>query len=106
MKGFDIAAAKIRALSFMAVSQAFSAAAHTPTGWCLATKQPDSSEGKTHKVFAEQVEEYSGGDLIVTVHPSEQLHKENAIGLECARCDRDFPGRLRLPFLSSTTAAS
>ncbi len=47
--------------------------------WRMATKQPaDSVEGKAFQYFADKVAEYSGGELTVTVYPSEQLGKTEA----------------------------
>ncbi|MBY6005548.1 TRAP transporter substrate-binding protein [Salipiger bermudensis] len=55
-------------------------AAHAETTWKMATKMPvDSPEGQVFEKFAELTEEYTGGELKITVYPNEQLGKENAV---------------------------
>jgi TRAP-type C4-dicarboxylate transport system substrate-binding protein len=71
---------KTAALSLVAGCLAFNSVAHAETTWRFATKQPaESPEGKGFQFFADKVKEYSGGDLVVQVYPSEQLGKEAAI---------------------------
>ena len=54
--------------------------AHAETTWKMATKMPvDSPEGQVFQKFAELTEEYTGGELKITVYPNEQLGKENAV---------------------------
>ncbi len=54
--------------------------AHAETTWKMATKMPvDSPEGQVFEKFAELTEEYTGGELKITVYPNEQLGKENAV---------------------------
>jgi TRAP-type C4-dicarboxylate transport system substrate-binding protein len=73
-------AAKTVALSLLAGCLAFTSTAQAATTWRFATKQPaESPEGKGFQFFADKVKEYSGGDLVVQVYPSEQLGKEAAI---------------------------
>ena len=55
-------------------------AAHAETTWKMATKMPvDSPEGQVFEKFAELTEEYTDGELKITVYPNEQLGKENAV---------------------------
>ncbi len=55
-------------------------AAQAETTWKMATKMPvDSPEGQVFEKFAELTEEYTGGELKITVYPNEQLGKENAV---------------------------
>ncbi|APZ53947.1 TRAP transporter substrate-binding protein [Salipiger abyssi] len=55
-------------------------AAQAETTWKMATKMPvDSPEGQIFEKFAELTEEYTGGELKITVYPNEQLGKENAV---------------------------
>lgn len=66
--------------SLLATCTAFAPAAEAAMTWRFATKQPaESPEGKAFQYFADKVKEYSGGDLVVQVYPSEQLGKEAAI---------------------------
>lgn len=54
--------------------------AHAETTWKMATKMPvDSPEGQVFEKFADLTEEYTGGELKITVYPNEQLGKENAV---------------------------
>lgn len=54
--------------------------AHAETNWKMATKMPvDSPEGQVFEKFAELTEEYTDGELTITVYPNEQLGKENAV---------------------------
>ncbi|MGB3555381.1 MAG: TRAP transporter substrate-binding protein [Jannaschia sp.] len=53
--------------------------AHAET-WRMATKQPvDSPEGQVFERFADLTEEYTQGELTITVFPNEQLGKEDAV---------------------------
>ena len=54
--------------------------AYAETTWKMATKMPvDSPEGQVFEKFAELTEEYTDGELKITVYPNEQLGKENAV---------------------------
>lgn len=55
-------------------------AAAAEVEWRFASKlPPDSPEGRTHQYFAEQVAKYSNGRMNITIFPSEQLGKGNAV---------------------------
>lgn len=55
-------------------------AAYAETTWKMATKMPvDSPEGQVFEKFAELTEQYTNGELKITVYPNEQLGKENAV---------------------------
>ncbi|MBN9887971.1 TRAP transporter substrate-binding protein [Salipiger abyssi] len=57
-----------------------SSAVQAETTWKMATKMPvDSPEGQVFEKFAELTEEYTGGELKITVYPNEQLGKEDAV---------------------------
>ena len=48
--------------------------------WRMAHKMPpDSPEGKVFQRFADLTEQYSGGELTITMYPNEQLGKTNAV---------------------------
>ncbi|MCB1384772.1 MAG: TRAP transporter substrate-binding protein [Nitratireductor sp.] len=55
-------------------------AANAETVWKMATKMPvDSPEGQIFQKFADLTDEYTGGELKITVYPNEQLGKEDAV---------------------------
>ena len=62
------------------IALSLGAMAQAGTTWKMATKMPvDSPEGQVFAKFAELTEEYTGGELKITVYPNEQLGKENAV---------------------------
>ena len=62
-----------------AIGAAATVSAHAET-WRMAHKMPpDSPEGLVFQLFADKVEEYSGGQLTVKVYPNEQLGKTDAV---------------------------
>jgi tripartite ATP-independent transporter DctP family solute receptor len=66
-------------LAALALTVSFAATSYAET-WRMATKMPpDSPEGQGFQLFADKVKEYSNGELEVTVYPSEQLGKTEAI---------------------------
>ncbi|WP_108485165.1 TRAP transporter substrate-binding protein [Oceaniglobus ichthyenteri] len=55
-------------------------AAAQAESWRMATKMPvDSPEGQVFTKFAELTDEYTNGELTITVFPNEQLGKEDAV---------------------------
>ena len=73
---------KMKALLCLAtgITLVLGSAANAETVWKMATKMPvDSPEGQVFQKFAELTEEYTGGELKITVYPNEQLGKEDAV---------------------------
>ncbi|OYX43957.1 MAG: C4-dicarboxylate ABC transporter substrate-binding protein [Rhodobacterales bacterium 32-67-9] len=55
-------------------------AASAETVWKMATKMPvDSPEGQVFQKFADLTDQYTNGELKITVYPNEQLGKEDAV---------------------------
>jgi TRAP-type C4-dicarboxylate transport system substrate-binding protein len=58
----------------------FAVTVQAETTWRMATKQPvDSPEGQVFEKFADLTEQYTNGELKITVFPNEQLGKEDAV---------------------------
>ena len=71
---------KRTAFGLAALAALLGSTAYAETNWKMATKMPvDSPEGQVFQKFAELTEEYTGGELKITVYPNEQLGKENAV---------------------------
>ena len=73
---------KMKALLCLAtgITLVLGSAANAETVWKMATKMPvDSPEGQIFQKFADLTDEYTGGELKITVYPNEQLGKEDAV---------------------------
>jgi TRAP-type transport system periplasmic protein len=67
-------------LATFACAALLATSVHAAQTWRLASKMPpDSPEGIVFQHFADKVNEYSNGELSVTVYPNEQLGKEAAV---------------------------
>lgn len=70
----------IRLFLATAVVLGLGGTAFAETTWRMATKMPvDSPEGKVFQRFADLTEDYTDGELKITVFPNEQLGKEDAV---------------------------
>ena len=72
---------KVTRLSFAtAIAVGLGSMAFAETTWRMATKMPvDSPEGKVFQLFADLTDDYTDGELKITVFPNEQLGKEDAV---------------------------
>ncbi|MEM7022620.1 MAG: TRAP transporter substrate-binding protein [Pseudomonadota bacterium] len=71
---------RLTAVAACTVATLFATSAIGSETWRMAHKMPpDSPEGKVFQLFADKVDEYSNGELTVTVYPNEQLGKTDAV---------------------------